>query len=209
MQIGYPTDVKHVAHIGWDGPSVHNPSWMNEFRSAPLTATVTEDDAEVPKFPSSEFVLPSEPQGPPKSEKPVRRKKSTERSSEGAGAVDSPKRESASSKHSRRRQSSAGGSGGESAEGSRRSRRESRDRNCNGEGTGGEVVSVEREPPGIPKQTRRRRTKGAPSNSGGGESSRPKSRAHGNADLGSIQEESGETRPPPKPAKERGEEVRS
>lgn len=38
MQIGYPTDVKHVAHIGWDGPSVNSPSWMNEFKSssAPL-----------------------------------------------------------------------------------------------------------------------------------------------------------------------------
>ncbi|KAI9121991.1 hypothetical protein K1719_006680 [Acacia pycnantha] len=33
MQIGFPTDVKHVAHIGWDGPSVNTPSWMNEFRS--------------------------------------------------------------------------------------------------------------------------------------------------------------------------------
>ncbi|XVF21548.1 hypothetical protein REPUB_Repub12eG0099300 [Reevesia pubescens] len=44
MQIGLPTDVKHVAHIGWDGPSVNSaPSWMNEFKastgfsSAPLT----------------------------------------------------------------------------------------------------------------------------------------------------------------------------
>ncbi|XP_039122098.1 CRIB domain-containing protein RIC5-like [Dioscorea cayenensis subsp. rotundata] len=27
MQIGYPTDVKHVAHIGWDCPSVGSPSW--------------------------------------------------------------------------------------------------------------------------------------------------------------------------------------
>ncbi|XP_059594795.1 CRIB domain-containing protein RIC6 [Vitis vinifera] len=30
MEIGYPTDVKHVAHIGWDGgPSVNTPSWMS------------------------------------------------------------------------------------------------------------------------------------------------------------------------------------
>nr|GMD61061.1 CRIB domain-containing protein RIC6-like [Ipomoea batatas] len=43
IQIGFPTDVKHVAHIGWDGPSaVDNPTWMNEFKgsgalkSAPL-----------------------------------------------------------------------------------------------------------------------------------------------------------------------------
>ncbi|MBA0796839.1 hypothetical protein Gohar_007572 [Gossypium harknessii] len=36
MQIGLPTDVKHVAHIGADGPSVNSnaPSWMNEFKSA-------------------------------------------------------------------------------------------------------------------------------------------------------------------------------
>lgn len=34
MQIGFPTDVKHVAHIGWDGPSVNSPSWMEDF-SAP------------------------------------------------------------------------------------------------------------------------------------------------------------------------------
>ncbi|KAA8520024.1 hypothetical protein F0562_014302 [Nyssa sinensis] len=34
MEIGYPTDVKHVAHIGWDGPSGSAPSWMNEFNTA-------------------------------------------------------------------------------------------------------------------------------------------------------------------------------
>ncbi|XP_068664881.1 CRIB domain-containing protein RIC6-like isoform X2 [Aristolochia californica] len=35
MQIGLPTDVKHVAHIGWDGPSINAPTWMNEFRTTP------------------------------------------------------------------------------------------------------------------------------------------------------------------------------
>ena len=29
MQIGKPTDVKHVAHIGWEGPSATTPSWVN------------------------------------------------------------------------------------------------------------------------------------------------------------------------------------
>ncbi|KAF5482444.1 hypothetical protein F2P56_003014 [Juglans regia] len=33
MQIGLPTDVKHVAHVGWDGPSVNSPTPMNEFKS--------------------------------------------------------------------------------------------------------------------------------------------------------------------------------
>ncbi|CAA3009335.1 Hypothetical predicted protein [Olea europaea subsp. europaea] len=35
MEIGFPTDVKHVAHIGWDGPSSSAPSWMNEFKTGP------------------------------------------------------------------------------------------------------------------------------------------------------------------------------
>lgn len=28
LEIGYPTDVKHVAHIGWDGSSGSAPSWV-------------------------------------------------------------------------------------------------------------------------------------------------------------------------------------
>ncbi|TXG47090.1 hypothetical protein EZV62_026384 [Acer yangbiense] len=39
MDIGYPTDVKHVAHIGWDGQSGSAPSWMNEFKAAPDFST--------------------------------------------------------------------------------------------------------------------------------------------------------------------------
>lgn len=29
MEIGFPTDVKHVAHIGWDGPSESAPGWVH------------------------------------------------------------------------------------------------------------------------------------------------------------------------------------
>ncbi|KAL6553218.1 hypothetical protein OROGR_007060 [Orobanche gracilis] len=32
MEIGNPTDVEHVAHIGWEGPSGNAPTWMNELR---------------------------------------------------------------------------------------------------------------------------------------------------------------------------------
>lgn len=28
MEIGYPTDVRHVAHIGWDSGSTNAPSWV-------------------------------------------------------------------------------------------------------------------------------------------------------------------------------------
>ncbi|XP_052620446.1 CRIB domain-containing protein RIC5 isoform X4 [Lactuca sativa] len=46
MEIGYPTDVKHAAHIGWDGSSSSAPSWMNEFKTAPdFTATTIGNSA--------------------------------------------------------------------------------------------------------------------------------------------------------------------
>ncbi|XP_039020126.1 CRIB domain-containing protein RIC10-like [Hibiscus syriacus] len=32
MEIGNPTDVKHVAHFGCDHPSTIAPSWMDEFK---------------------------------------------------------------------------------------------------------------------------------------------------------------------------------
>ncbi|KAM3343698.1 CRIB domain-containing protein RIC10 isoform X2 [Capsicum galapagoense] len=35
LEIGCPTDVKHVAHIGCDGPSGNAPSWMSQFKKGP------------------------------------------------------------------------------------------------------------------------------------------------------------------------------
>ncbi|EES12896.1 hypothetical protein BDA96_06G245900 [Sorghum bicolor] len=35
MEIGYPTDVKHVAHIGWDSAAGSaSPSWMNDIMAS-------------------------------------------------------------------------------------------------------------------------------------------------------------------------------
>ncbi|XP_047316336.1 CRIB domain-containing protein RIC10-like [Impatiens glandulifera] len=34
LDIGYPTDVKHVSHIGWDGSTGNAPGWMNEFKTS-------------------------------------------------------------------------------------------------------------------------------------------------------------------------------
>ncbi|XP_042425764.1 CRIB domain-containing protein RIC7-like [Zingiber officinale] len=39
MQIGFPTDVKHVAHIGSDGPNSGDASWMKNYHSAPISLT--------------------------------------------------------------------------------------------------------------------------------------------------------------------------
>ncbi|KAJ0265804.1 CRIB domain-containing protein RIC9 [Hirschfeldia incana] len=34
MNIGYPTDVRHVSHIGWDSSSSSAPSWLREFKTS-------------------------------------------------------------------------------------------------------------------------------------------------------------------------------
>ncbi|KAJ9182304.1 hypothetical protein P3X46_006312 [Hevea brasiliensis] len=104
IQIGYPTDVKHVAHIGFDGPSASKPSWMNEFESSPQISNGTANCMEELKNLS---ILPPSPdisQG----EKP---KKKSRRPSTGADSpLNSPGRRSTegSSKHSRRQTFTAG-----------------------------------------------------------------------------------------------------
>ncbi|KAJ6925567.1 CRIB domain-containing protein RIC10 [Populus alba x Populus x berolinensis] len=60
MEIGYPTDVKHVAHIGWDGPSGCAPSWMNEFKTPPDFSTTTVAN---PRDSSSVILSPWSSQG--------------------------------------------------------------------------------------------------------------------------------------------------
>ncbi|XVF40666.1 hypothetical protein PTKIN_Ptkin01aG0132900 [Pterospermum kingtungense] len=48
MEIGYPTDVKHVAHIGLDAPPGIAPSWMNEFKTGPdFTATSIDNSGDL------------------------------------------------------------------------------------------------------------------------------------------------------------------
>ncbi|KAK8629460.1 hypothetical protein V6N13_078301 [Hibiscus sabdariffa] len=47
MEIGQPTDVIHVAHIGVDHSSTVAPTWMNEFKIGPDKTTKSSDDAEV------------------------------------------------------------------------------------------------------------------------------------------------------------------
>ncbi|CAA6673268.1 unnamed protein product [Spirodela intermedia] len=92
MQIGYPTDVKHVAHIGWDGASLNSPSWMNEFHSAPLATEPAADPP--PLFPMPGSYDPVHHGGwnqdsahPPALAKPLRCG-----SSSAAAVVDSPTR---------------------------------------------------------------------------------------------------------------------
>ncbi|GMI66425.1 hypothetical protein HRI_000311800 [Hibiscus trionum] len=107
MQIGMPTDVKHVAHIGWDGPSAavkSAPSWMNEFKSSPANdGEAREEDprksvsqetetAEVPKSSkrgsssSTRNDSAGESTGKEKSDKPKHSKKSSKSTSSDSAA---------------------------------------------------------------------------------------------------------------------------
>ncbi|KAL3828068.1 hypothetical protein ACJIZ3_016870 [Penstemon smallii] len=188
IQIGYPTDVKHVAHIGWDGgPSVDSPSWMKDFKSpthsAPLDSPgdsrgdpeikwVSEDSRRgnnrAPNSPGSSSDLPELP-------KSSRRHSSTDNN-------DSPRKKDSSTK-SRRKHNANKESSSESS--SLRSARQLQELS----------LSTNSSLPDIPKKSRRKKSK--ESNSGSG-SSRTRSKGTTNSsysdpgqDTGSILRTSG------------------
>ncbi|KAK4368319.1 hypothetical protein RND71_012111 [Anisodus tanguticus] len=41
LEIGCPTDVKHLSHIGWEGPSGGAPTWMKAFKAGPEFAATS------------------------------------------------------------------------------------------------------------------------------------------------------------------------
>ncbi|CAM0911069.1 unnamed protein product [Alopecurus aequalis] len=112
MEIGYPTDVKHVAHIGWDSPTGSaatspNPSWMNDMKGSPDFASLnnfgpstgtswTSQDFDQPRDIPPYGILP-ENSGQeatphpdiPKPPRKTRRKKSSKNSSPSASARSS------------------------------------------------------------------------------------------------------------------------
>ncbi|GMJ14147.1 hypothetical protein HRI_005083900 [Hibiscus trionum] len=55
MEIGYPTDVKHVTHIGLDTPSDTASNWENEFKTASSTATSRGSNSTVSTWSSQDF----------------------------------------------------------------------------------------------------------------------------------------------------------
>ncbi|URE11922.1 P21-Rho-binding domain [Musa troglodytarum] len=69
MEIGYPTDVKHVAHIGWDNGSGYSPSWMTEFNtSSDLSPARNYGKSREPSCSSQEC---HQPRGPQLSLRPI------------------------------------------------------------------------------------------------------------------------------------------
>ncbi|XP_060676141.1 CRIB domain-containing protein RIC6 [Ziziphus jujuba] len=171
MQIGFPTDVKHVAHIGWDGPSVNSPSWMNEFKSpqgfssAPLGLTGDmKDDAN---------------SGQKISEDPNRRSarnnsgsrdlpelpKSSRRHSAG-GSVDSPTKEKTERTRQRRSSKNSNRDSTDSPKAPKPTR-------LSLDSSLGSESPSRHSGPDIPKKTRRKKSKDT--TGGGGSSSRSRS----------------------------------
>ncbi|KAF7144832.1 hypothetical protein RHSIM_Rhsim04G0176500 [Rhododendron simsii] len=164
MQIGHPTDVKHVAHIGMDGPSANTPSWMNEYKP----------NSEGSSVPSN-----SEPKGKPATKKSSQGQLAMDITDDPSGApLDSPtRRHSSKSKQSRRHHSSGGSVGSPSRDPLGTGSKPRRHKNS------GDLDSPTRDSPGrtsriqnsilgsespsqgqprIPKQSRQKKTKGSP-----------------------------------------------
>ncbi|KAJ6730930.1 CRIB DOMAIN-CONTAINING PROTEIN RIC7-LIKE ISOFORM X1 [Salix viminalis] len=203
MQIGYPTDVKHVAHIGWDGPSVNSPSWMTEFKSPPeyssAPLSLDQDSKEegsvkwasegssrkgsrAPNSRAGEPGSPAGSQNSPTRDFPELPKPSRRRSSNGTSA-ESPSKEKSDKPRQSRRSSRNGTK--DLLDGSKTSR-DLKD------------PSVENEQPSdlpeIPKKTRRKKSKdasvGGKDASVGGSTSRSRSRSKALASEGGGESES-------------------
>ncbi|GMN53380.1 hypothetical protein TIFTF001_022526 [Ficus carica] len=170
IQIGFPTDVKHVAHIGWDGPSANTTTWMNEFRSP----------TEVTSGPLQSIGQLSSKGNQDTADRNIEISWSRRHHSTNLGSpVNSPtKRGSDSSKHSRRRRSKDGSLGSparDSSGSSRHSRRQQKSK------LGPE--SSNQDHPAIPKSSRRKKG----STDGGSTKSSKSSRSKGQNSLSDIQ----------------------
>ncbi|KAJ8765218.1 hypothetical protein K2173_011478 [Erythroxylum novogranatense] len=181
LQIGLPTDVKHVAHIGMDGPDASKPSWMNEFQSemssAPLnsleeanrSANPHPEDASQPdtgkkkhrsRRPASTGDAPSDSPTKRSSDAPrqSRRHRSSNNSMDSKnGDSDSVRSRDGGSNRSRDGGSTKSRDGGStrSRDGSRTSRRH--------QSSTADTESSARDQPSIPKYSRVRKSKGSSS----------------------------------------------
>ncbi|KAL9225176.1 hypothetical protein vseg_001127 [Gypsophila vaccaria] len=105
MQIGCPTDVKHVAHIGWDGPTASSPSWIQQFKDGEAPPNGDQQIVPAtrdPRLPDQEKRVSTRSENSTLEPSPSRRrsdkpKGAKRHSSAGSSNPDSPKRTSSSS----------------------------------------------------------------------------------------------------------------
>ncbi|KAK9945038.1 hypothetical protein M0R45_010570 [Rubus argutus] len=164
MQIGFPTDVKHVAHIGWDGPSTAtSPSWMNEFASPPGFASAPlgpngelKEDNGIKWVSEDSGRRGSRSAKSPAHDSPDMPKSSRSRSSRGhgggggggGGGTDSPKMEKSDKPRQTRRASRTRDTSDGSNRGARQQATDSSQRS-----------ESQQNLPDIPKRTRRKKSK--------------------------------------------------
>ncbi|XP_030464002.1 CRIB domain-containing protein RIC9-like [Syzygium oleosum] len=168
LQIGFPTDVKHVAHIGWEGPSANAPSWMNEFDSTPQLTLQPVDPLGETTDPSIQSVSENMKQtGAGSPDSLLRNIKDAQDSPRsllstnfGSPQSSTSKRGSDATKHLRRPRKSATSADAPTQESSRSTRHSRRNQNL---GLG--VESSSHDAALVSKQSRRRKSKGL---SGGG-----------------------------------------
>ncbi|CAL1396303.1 unnamed protein product [Linum trigynum] len=166
FEIGLPTDVKHVAHIGSDGPSSTTPSWMNEFKSSPesMSGPLNSTD-DLKSLPSPK--AQSEAGGPAQKSKHKSRRSSSDApkhsrrpstSSSAAGSpAGSPKARDGERKSRRHRSSNnlaMGSPARESSGGSVKSRKSKKSSN-----QGGDESPTGQDQPSIPKHSRTRKSR--------------------------------------------------
>ncbi|CAN4101262.1 unnamed protein product [Withania somnifera] len=148
IQIGFPTDVKHVAHIGWDGPSsTDNPSWMKEFnragqfQSAPLVPPPVDIPNEIQWVSQDSNRRSRNLDSSSTGDQPEQPKSTRRHSSKENGTTDSPKKSRSSRRHHRK----------DSGDGSKHGR-------IHLDSAAG-IESPVRDLPDIPKKSRRRKSK--------------------------------------------------
>ncbi|XP_010026822.2 CRIB domain-containing protein RIC5 [Eucalyptus grandis] len=165
LQIGLPTDVKHVAHIGWEGPSANAPSWMHQFDSTPQLTLQPVDPLEDAIDPSvqspSEADMKQTGAGSP--DTLLRSIKDAQDSprhllSKGFGSPQSSpsKRASSATRHLRRHRKSASSTDSLTQESLRTTRHSRKNQNL---GLGVETPSHDAAM--VSKQSRRRKSKGS------------------------------------------------
>lgn len=94
LEIGCPTDVKHVAHIGSDGPSGATPAWMKEFQTRPDLSSSTRDYGEQisPTSDNVKDVSSTEIRATPKKHKRKKNKSSSSPRSGSTSRLNRPSR---------------------------------------------------------------------------------------------------------------------
>ncbi|XP_058770748.1 CRIB domain-containing protein RIC5-like [Vicia villosa] len=101
IQIGFPTDVKHLAHIGCEDGKANPPSWMTEFKDSQPSSPKAKTSEGLDSGNNSDTNSSVRGDG-----KKSHARKSRHRSSDSQSSISSPTREEGSTKPSRRHHSS-------------------------------------------------------------------------------------------------------